>query len=103
MLWVLFHKASRDEFGLGLEQLFITHEAEVIGDIFVLIGFRDVNSSEQSTLLVTAHLRHESICLKSLIDARKYHHFAIFIKLLEGLFVDRGTANDKNFCDFGVF
>jgi hypothetical protein len=48
-----------------------------------------VNASEQpSTLLITADLRHKSVSLKGLVDAGKYHQFAMFIELLEGLLVD---------------
>ena len=71
MLRILVHKASGYEFGLSLQQLFIAHKAEVIGDIFVYIGFRDVNASEHPSLLID--FGHESIRLKGLVDAGKYH------------------------------
>ena len=99
MLRVSLKKTRRDQLWPALEELFVSHEAIVVGQVLVLIGLGDVNLGEDSSVLITGYFRHKSVCLEDLPDSCQDYELAILRETLECLFINCAATDDVYLVD----
>ena len=102
MLRVFLKKARRDQLWLALEELLVSHEAIVVGQVLILIGFGDVDLGEGASVLITGYFRHKSVCLEDLPDSCQDYELAVLRKTLQSLFINCAAPDDIYFVDSAV-
>jgi hypothetical protein len=102
MLRVFLKKARRDQFWLTLEELLVSHEAIVVGQVLILIGFGDVDLGEGTSILITGYFRHKSVCLEDFPDSCQDYELAVLREAFQSLFINCAATDDVYFVDSAV-
>ena len=102
MLRVSLKKARGYQLWPALEELFVSHEAIVVGQVLVLIGLGDVNLGEGPSILITGYFRHKSVCLEDLPDSCQDYELAVLRETLECLFINCAATDYVYFVDSWV-